>query len=165
MRKLFNGERVLLVGLLIALTQGVGQLRSPRCKARLVRLLGSVVVCVSFAVLSISMSSPSSSSTAERLALILRMAGLFLVKRNFFLRMLDLGFLGILVVFFPPRFSQRSFNPSFLARERRLYSGIFAISIFYCHIGSNFIMFPMVSFVHGDCRDGRVFRDLIGLNL
>ena len=124
MQKLFNGERVLFVGLLIALTQGVGQVRSPRCKVRLVRLLGSVVVCVSLALLSTSMSSPSSSSTAERIALILRMAGLVLVNRSFFFRMLAPGFLGILAVFFPPRFSRRSFNPSFLACERRLYLGI-----------------------------------------
>ena len=124
MRKLFNGERVLLVGLPIALTQGVGQVRSPHCKTRLVRLLGSMVVCVSLALLSTSMSSPSSSSTAERIALIIRMAGLVLVNRSFFLRMLALGVLGILAVFFPPCFSWRSFNPSFLAHERCLYSGI-----------------------------------------
>ena len=120
-QKLFNGERVLIVGLPIALTQDVGQARSPHCKARLLQLLWSVVVCVSPSLLSTSMSSPSSSSTAERIALILRMVGLVLVNRSLFLRMLAPGFLGILAVFFPPPFSWRSFNPSFLARKRRLY--------------------------------------------
>ena len=106
---LFNVERVLvwwIICPLISWAQDSSQLCLPHCRAELLWLLFPwLSTCILLSLLSMSMLSSPSNSTAERSALIWQMAGLTLVNHSFFLRIPAPGFLGILSDCLLPCFS------------------------------------------------------------